>query len=29
MVPLLCYCGIALYSFVGVHMKRRGSLEGA
>ncbi len=29
MVPLLCYCGIALYSFVGVHMKRRESLEGA
>ena len=23
MVPLLCYCGIALYSFVGVRMKRR------
>jgi FHS family L-fucose permease-like MFS transporter len=23
MVPLVCYCGIALYSFVGVHMKRR------
>jgi MFS transporter, FHS family, L-fucose permease len=23
MVPLFCYCGIALYSFVGVHMKRR------
>jgi MFS transporter, FHS family, L-fucose permease len=22
-VPLLCYCGIALYSFVGVRMKRR------
>jgi FHS family L-fucose permease-like MFS transporter len=29
MVPLLCYCGIALYSFVGVRMKRRESLEGA
>ena len=26
MVPLLCYCGIALYSFVGVRMKRRESL---
>jgi FHS family L-fucose permease-like MFS transporter len=25
MVPLLCYCGIALYSFVGVRMKRRES----
>jgi MFS transporter, FHS family, L-fucose permease len=23
MVPLFCYCGIALYSFIGVHMKRR------
>jgi MFS transporter, FHS family, L-fucose permease len=23
MVPLFCYCGIALYSFVGVRMKRR------
>jgi FHS family L-fucose permease-like MFS transporter len=23
MVPLLCYCGIALYSFIGVRMKRR------
>jgi FHS family L-fucose permease-like MFS transporter len=29
MVPLLCYCGIALYSFVGVRMKRREGLEGA
>ena len=29
MVPLLCYCGIALYSFVGVRMKRRESLERA
>jgi MFS transporter, FHS family, L-fucose permease len=28
-VPLLCYCGIALYSFVGVRMKRREGLEGA
>lgn len=26
MVPLFCYCGIALYSFVGVHMKRRESV---
>src|SRR5271155_4233233 len=26
MVPLFCYCGIALYSFVGVRMKRRESL---
>jgi FHS family L-fucose permease-like MFS transporter len=23
MVPLFCYCGIALYSFVGVRLKRR------
>jgi MFS transporter, FHS family, L-fucose permease len=23
MVPLFCYCGIALYSFIGVRMKRR------
>jgi MFS transporter, FHS family, L-fucose permease len=29
MVPLLCYCGIALYSFIGVRMKRRDGLEGA
>jgi FHS family L-fucose permease-like MFS transporter len=29
MVPLLCYCGIALYSFIGVRMKRRESLEGS
>jgi MFS transporter, FHS family, L-fucose permease len=29
MVPLLCYCGIALYSFVGVRMKRRETVEGA
>ena len=29
MVPLLCYCGIALYSFVGVRMKRRDDLGGA
>src|ERR1700692_843509 len=29
MVPLLCYCGIALYSFVGVRMKRRESWAGA
>jgi FHS family L-fucose permease-like MFS transporter len=29
MVPLLCYGGIALYSFVGVRMKRREGLEGA
>ena len=28
MVPLLCYCGIALYSFVGVRMKRRESFAG-
>jgi MFS transporter, FHS family, L-fucose permease len=26
LVPLFCYCGIALYSFVGVRMKRRESL---
>src|SRR6202453_4753480 len=26
MVPLFCYCGIALYSFVGVRMKRRETL---
>jgi FHS family L-fucose permease-like MFS transporter len=25
MVPLFCYCGIALYSFIGVRMKRRES----
>src|SRR5580704_12334942 len=29
MVPFFCYCGIALYSFVGVRMKRREGLEGA
>jgi fucose permease len=23
LVPLFCYCGIALYSFVGVRMKRK------
>jgi MFS transporter, FHS family, L-fucose permease len=28
MVPFLCYCGIALYSFVGVRMKRRQTLGG-
>jgi len=28
MVPFLCYCGIALYSFVGVHMKRRQTVGG-
>ena len=28
MVPLLCYCGIALYSFVGVRMKRRETFAG-
>jgi MFS transporter, FHS family, L-fucose permease len=28
MVPLFCYCGIALYSFVGVRMKRREPLAG-
>jgi FHS family L-fucose permease-like MFS transporter len=28
MVPLFCYCVIALYSFVGVRMKRRQALEG-
>jgi MFS transporter, FHS family, L-fucose permease len=26
MVPLFCYCGIAIYSFVGVHLKRREQL---
>ena len=29
MVPLVCYCGIALYSFFGVRMKRRVGLEEA
>src|ERR1700760_534741 len=29
MVPLLCYCGIALYSFIGVKMRRSEHLEGA
>ncbi len=29
MVPLFCYCAIALYSFIGVRMKRREPLEGA
>jgi FHS family L-fucose permease-like MFS transporter len=28
MVPLFCYCGIALYSFVGVRMERRETLGG-
>ena len=28
MVPLFCYCGIALYSFLGVRMKRRGAFTG-
>jgi FHS family L-fucose permease-like MFS transporter len=28
MVPLFCYCGIALYSFVGVRMKRREAFAG-
>jgi MFS transporter, FHS family, L-fucose permease len=26
LVPLLCYCGIALYSFIGVRLKRREAL---
>jgi MFS transporter, FHS family, L-fucose permease len=29
MVPFFCYCGIALYSFVGVRMKRRETLGGS
>jgi FHS family L-fucose permease-like MFS transporter len=29
MVPFFCYCGIALYSFVGVRMKRRQTLGGS
>ena len=29
MVPLFCYCVIALYSFVGVRMKRRQALGGS
>jgi MFS transporter, FHS family, L-fucose permease len=28
MVPLFCYCGIALYSFLGVRMKRREAFAG-
>src|SRR3984957_2072390 len=28
MVPLFCYCGIALYAFLGVRMKRREVLAG-
>jgi MFS transporter, FHS family, L-fucose permease len=28
MVPLFCYCGTALYSFVGVRMKRREAFAG-
>jgi FHS family L-fucose permease-like MFS transporter len=28
LVPLFCYCGIALYAFLGVRMKRREVLAG-